>query len=67
MWVVATNEGKPLVKCDGRPLTLGELIQLIDGSRHREEEQPGGPLVCHWENMVEWGESIDDAVGFAWI
>ena len=48
-------------------LTLGELIQLIDGSRHREEEQPGGLLVCHWENMVEWGESLDDAIAFARI
>ena len=50
-----------------RPLTLGELIQLIDGSGHREQEQPGGLLVCHWENMVEWGESLEAAVNFAWI
>ena len=49
------------------PLTLGELIQLIDGSRHREQEQPGGLLVCHWENMVEWDYSLDDAIAFAWI
>ena len=50
-----------------RPLTLGELIQLIDGSGHREQEQPGGLLVCHWENMVEWDYSLDDAIAFAWI
>jgi hypothetical protein len=50
-----------------QPLTLGELIQLIDGSRHCEDEQPGGLLVCHWENMVEWDESLDDAIAFAWI
>ena len=50
-----------------RPLTLGELIELIDDSRHPEEEQAGGLLVCHWENMLSWGEGIDEAVAFAWI
>jgi hypothetical protein len=50
-----------------QPLTLGELIQLIDGSRNREEEQSGGLLVCHWENMVEWAESLDNAIAFAWV
>jgi hypothetical protein len=50
-----------------QPLTLGELIQLIDGSRHREQEQPGGLLVCHWENMVEWDYSLDEAIEFASI
>ena len=48
-------------------LTLGELIALIDGSKHPEEEQAGGLLVCHWENMISWGESADAAVDFAWI
>ena len=50
-----------------QPLTLGELIALIDGSRNREEEQSGGLLVCHWENMIEWGNAPDEAVNFAWI
>ena len=50
-----------------QPLTLRELIQLIDGSRHREQEQPGGLLVCHWENMVEWDYSLDEAIEFASI
>ena len=50
-----------------QPLTLGELIALIDGSKHPEEEQAGGLLVCHWENMISWGESADAAVDFAWI
>jgi hypothetical protein len=40
---------------------------LIDGSRHREQEQPGGLLVCHWENMVEWDYSLDEAIEFASI
>jgi hypothetical protein len=49
------------------PLTLAELIAFIDGSKHREEEQPGGLLVCNWENMVEWGYSLDAAIDFASI
>jgi len=50
-----------------QPLTLAELIALIDGSKNREEEQPGGLLVCHWENMISWGHGPDEAVDFAWI
>ena len=50
-----------------QPLTLAELIALIDGSKNREEEQPGGLLVCHWENMISWGHSPDEAVDFAWV
>jgi hypothetical protein len=50
-----------------QPLTLAELIAFIDGSKHEDDEEPGGLLVCHWENMCEWGESLDDAIGFAWI
>ena len=50
-----------------QPLSLGELIQLIDGSGHPEEQGPLGLLVCHWENMIEWGNPPDEAVDFAWI
>ena len=50
-----------------QPLTLGELIALIDGSKDREEGEPGGLLVCHWENMIGWDYSPDEAVDFAWI
>ena len=50
-----------------QPLSLGELIQLIDGSGHPEEQEPGGLLVCHWENMIEWDYSPDEAVDFASI
>jgi hypothetical protein len=50
-----------------QPLTLGELIAFIDGSKDRDEEEPGGLLVCHWENMCEWGESLDAAIDFASI
>jgi hypothetical protein len=50
-----------------QPLTLGELIVLIGDSKNRDEEQPGGLLVCHWENMISWGNCPDEAVRFAWI
>ncbi|TFH41435.1 MAG: hypothetical protein E4H01_14990 [Lysobacterales bacterium] len=50
-----------------QPLTLGELIQLIDGSKHPEEECSGGLLVCHWEHMLSWGKGVDAAMDFAWI
>ena len=51
-----------------QPLTLGELIEFIDGSNHPEEESKGtGLLVCHWEHMYSWGEGIEAAVTFAWI
>ena len=49
------------------PLTLSQLIELIDGSKHPEEQEPGGLLVCHWENMLEWDNSLDAAVDFASI
>jgi hypothetical protein len=50
-----------------QPLTLGELIALIDGSRNGDAEQPGGLLVYHWENMIDWGNAPGEAVDFAWI
>ena len=50
-----------------QPLSLAELIQLIDGSKYCEEEQAGGILVCHWESMIGWGYDTDEAVAFAWI
>lgn len=49
------------------PLTLGEVIGLIDGSKHPESDMPGGLLTSHWENMIEWGESLDKAIDFASI
>ena len=49
------------------PLTLGELIALIDGSGTSEEEASGGLLVRHWENMLEWGHPLDECIDFASI
>ena len=49
------------------PLTLGELVELIDGSRHPESEMPGGLLICHWENMLDWNYALDKAIDFASI
>jgi hypothetical protein len=48
-------------------LSLGELIRLIDGSSHTEEDAAGGLLVCHWEQMIDWNHDPDEAVAFAWI
>jgi hypothetical protein len=50
-----------------QPLSLGELIRLIDGSGHPEEQEAGGLLICHWENTVAWDHAPDEAVAFAWI
>ena len=50
-----------------QPLTLGELIALIDGSGSRVEQQLGGLLVCFWENQVDCGYTPDEGVDFAWI
>jgi len=47
-----------------QPLTLGELIALIDGSKDSEEEQAGGLLVCHCENMISWGGNAEAEVAF---
>ena len=49
------------------PLTLSELIELIDGSRHPESEMPGGLLTSHWEYMLEWNYALDKAIDFASI
>jgi len=50
-----------------QPLSLAELVQLIDGSGNPEEQEAGGLLICHWENMISWGESLEKAIGFAWV
>ena len=50
-----------------QPLSLAELVQLIEGSGNPEEQEAGGLLICHWENMISWGESLDEAIGFAWV
>jgi hypothetical protein len=50
-----------------QPLSLGELIQLIDGSGLPEEQAAGGLLICHWENMISWNYGPEKAVAFAWI
>lgn len=49
------------------PLTLSELIELIDGSEHPEEEMPGGLLASHWKWMLDWGYALDEAIKFASI
>ena len=55
------------IKESEEPLTLGELIKLIDESNHPEEEERHGLLVSHWEHCVEWGEDPEAAIRFAWI
>jgi hypothetical protein len=49
------------------PLTLSELVELIDGSRHPESEMPGGLLTSHWEYMLDWNYALDKAIDFASI
>jgi len=50
-----------------QPLTLGELIKFIDGSRHWDEQCPGGLLFSHCEYDYSGCGDIEQAVGFAWI
>lgn len=50
-----------------QPLSLAELVQLIDGSGLPDEQAAGGLLVCHWENMISWNHGPYEAVEFAWI
>ena len=47
------------------PLTFGELVELIDGSDHPESYMPGGLLTSHWEQMLDWDYSLDEAIEFA--
>jgi hypothetical protein len=49
------------------PLTFGELIELINGSDHPESDMPGGLLTSHWEQMLDWDYSLDEAIEFASI
>lgn len=50
-----------------QPLTLGELIEFIDGSRHWDEQCPGGLLFSHCEYDYSCCGDIEQAVGLAWI
>ncbi|MCH8336378.1 MAG: hypothetical protein IIC61_10870 [Proteobacteria bacterium] len=50
-----------------QPLTLAELIEFIDGSRHWDEQCPGGLLFSHCEYDYSGCGDIEQAVGFAWI
>jgi len=50
-----------------QPLTLGELIKFIDGSRHWDEQCPGGLLFSHCEYNYSYDGDIEQSVGFAWI
>ena len=49
------------------PLTLLELVALVDGSRYPGSDGPGGLLLCHWEYMIDCGASPEAAVEFASI
>ena len=49
------------------PLTLLELVALIDGSRYPGVDIPGGMLLGHWETQVECGAPPEAAVEFASI
>ena len=56
------------IKESEQPLTLKELIDFIDASRHPDDEMSGGLLVSHWEANLYYGDSSPaEAVKFAWI
>ena len=47
-----------------RPLTLGELIDLIDGACQAEPWCPGGILTSNWTAMSTWGCDEEEIIGF---
>ena len=47
-----------------QPLTLGELIDLIDGACHPEPYCPGGILTSNWTSMNDMGYEASEIIGF---
>lgn len=47
-----------------KPLTLTELIELIDGACHPEPWCPGGILTSNWTSMNDMGYGASEIIGF---
>ena len=47
-----------------QPLTLTELIDLIDGACHPEPYCPGGILTSNWTAMKDMGYEAGEIIGF---
>ena len=54
-------------KSSSRPLTLVELVRLLDQSYHSEEPDRGGLIVSHWNYIHEMEGDAESAVAFASI
>lgn len=52
------------IEASKRPLTLGELIRLIDGSKYHEDEYDGGLVVSHLNYVFIAGGDVEDLVDF---
>jgi hypothetical protein len=46
------------------PLTLAELVALLDGTQHPGDIASDGLVKSHWNFMESEGESLKDAIGF---
>ena len=53
----------PFEKSD-QPLTLGRLMELIDGAFIEDCAYPGGIFTSSWSMMNEFGYDPEDIIGF---
>ena len=47
-----------------QPLSLGELINLLESTSHPEEEHPMGMVQSHWNRLYEYDTPVDESVDF---
>lgn len=52
------------IEASEAPLTLGELIRLIDESKYHEDSYSGGLVVSHLTYNLENGSDVDELEGF---
>ena len=48
-----------------RPLSLGELVEFLNGSSNREDIYSGGLVISHWNSCLEGYMDAEEATGFA--
>ncbi|WJW75556.1 hypothetical protein QVG61_00245 [Thiohalobacter sp. IOR34] len=55
---------QPLFDRSDEPLTLGELVRLLDGSEIQGDIFSGGVIRAHWEQCIEFDPDVDAALQF---
>lgn len=46
------------------PLSLDELVAFLDGSKHPDDQWPGGLIQSHWNYLYDDFGEIEEAVAF---